>query len=739
MLGYETQIELAEYLKAVATAEIEVETARSSLTEKNEFEPILAFHRIDYKNQGQITYDALRRFLIDVEIPAMKSDIDSIFKHYDSNNDGQLTYSDFLKLCLPASKPGLREKALTRQHPRYYVNKRLPFRVEWGIARILEREILVNRNLVLLRKLLTGRSDWDITDAFALLDYEKKGTVDPYALLIYLRRNQIAANYETVISLLRRIDRDNDELLSYPDFVQAFIPNEQLDFKSLAQIAPTEETLTERKSACAKLMHTPEKNMSREYFLRKNYHMSGNQSQYDSFRNVSVDSERFEPVKLTPNKTDSNIHRRSVSGPANHYQQKVQYKTESFMRKLPVSVSEPKTVDSFQLSKSHYIIITDTSDEDECQFSPEPQKSMNVNNSFGHSDQKRIAARPLGADGEPYYYPKKSVEFAKQPHTADSSLSFTTRSDVSTTIGYSTSKNPQSTSLSQRARFESADIYRTPPSPHRKSVSMLDYETTDSPSRDAKQRAESIHYYSTPNPHERSSCKNLQTSLMNIQEESPTKSSEQKCFVDALVTLIELLADLEDYKIALTLRKDFTPFTAFKTMINVLGDDMIRYSRFVDILKAHGVALKSNEIAVLFKALDRDADGRIRFKDFESCVTPAQKECLIMLEKRENSSALTELTQDLVLELLVKICEAEMKWQEVKEQLAKQSEFSPKEVFRTLDSQAKSYINLNDLEVFFEKTHSKKVSQKDLECLLKRLDFDGDQQVSYKEFMREFS
>ena len=142
MLGYETQIELAEYLKAVATAEIEVETARSSLTEKNEFEPILAFHRIDYKNQGQITYDALRRFLIDVEIPAMKSDIDIIFKHYDSNNDGQLTYSDFLKLCLPASKPGLREKALTRQHPRYYVNKRLPFRVEWGIARILERSLV---------------------------------------------------------------------------------------------------------------------------------------------------------------------------------------------------------------------------------------------------------------------------------------------------------------------------------------------------------------------------------------------------------------------------------------------------------------------------------------------------------------------------------------------------------------------------------------------------------------------
>ncbi len=68
-------------------AEVEVETLRILLTQKQEFEPILAFRRTDWINCGHLTPEDFMHFLKDLDIPARQSDVADHFRFYDYGED----------------------------------------------------------------------------------------------------------------------------------------------------------------------------------------------------------------------------------------------------------------------------------------------------------------------------------------------------------------------------------------------------------------------------------------------------------------------------------------------------------------------------------------------------------------------------------------------------------------------------------------------------------------------------
>ena len=74
----------------------QLEVVRQVLAEQKGFEPYTAFKRIDRLRNGFITTSDLERFLADNEIVFPHKQLFNVFKQFDSNADGKISYTEFL-------------------------------------------------------------------------------------------------------------------------------------------------------------------------------------------------------------------------------------------------------------------------------------------------------------------------------------------------------------------------------------------------------------------------------------------------------------------------------------------------------------------------------------------------------------------------------------------------------------------------------------------------------------------
>ena len=63
MLGFQTELKLANIFRTIAENEKLSEITRQSLAEQNEFEPYTAFKRIDRSSNGYLSVYDIHRFL----------------------------------------------------------------------------------------------------------------------------------------------------------------------------------------------------------------------------------------------------------------------------------------------------------------------------------------------------------------------------------------------------------------------------------------------------------------------------------------------------------------------------------------------------------------------------------------------------------------------------------------------------------------------------------------------------
>jgi Ca2+-binding EF-hand superfamily protein len=241
MIGLQTEHKLAQLLKSIAEGEKEIEVVRQVLAEQPDFEPYTAFKRIDRLGFGSHSQSSSLNFLRDNEIYALDKDLSNLYKVYDSNCDGRLSYSEFLNAVLPKTSPVLRSLATGRQS--YYVSKyeALPYETEWALARVYDKEINYLRKVELLKEDLTMRYDWSFLEAFKLIDAERIGAIDFDSAYIFLKRNHIIAAESDILALLRRADKDGDGKISYAEFVDALTPFDPYTGSSVRRSMVAEE------------------------------------------------------------------------------------------------------------------------------------------------------------------------------------------------------------------------------------------------------------------------------------------------------------------------------------------------------------------------------------------------------------------------------------------------------------------------------------------------------------------
>jgi Ca2+-binding EF-hand superfamily protein len=225
MLGLETQYKLKEFLQTVAELELQVERQRQLLATLSDFEPFAAFQRVNRNGDDIVTGLEIYNFLRDNGVNhATLKEVQLIVKYFDLDNDGALKYPEFMQLLLPCDDMYLRSAAT--QRPNYKVGRydNLPSPVEKELANLLERELNYHVRLERLKYDLTLRYDWTSRAAFETIDSTRDLALNSRNIQSFLRLNGFYATESEIVAIVRRLDVDADQKVTYSEWADGVSP-----------------------------------------------------------------------------------------------------------------------------------------------------------------------------------------------------------------------------------------------------------------------------------------------------------------------------------------------------------------------------------------------------------------------------------------------------------------------------------------------------------------------------------
>lgn len=130
----------------------------------------------------------------------------------------------FLQIMLPCDDMYLRSVAT--QRPNYKVGRydRLPATVERELTNLLEREVGYHTRVERLKHELHLRYDWTNRAAFETIDSFRDHALNINNIKSFLRLNGFYATEAELTAIIRRLDVDADQKITYEEFIEAFRP-----------------------------------------------------------------------------------------------------------------------------------------------------------------------------------------------------------------------------------------------------------------------------------------------------------------------------------------------------------------------------------------------------------------------------------------------------------------------------------------------------------------------------------
>ena len=115
----------------MSESEMIIETMRQNLCRDPAFSPYSAFCRIDRLAHERVCSHDISHFLRENGITGISpSDCAAMIKFFDSDQDGSMSYNDFLQVVLPCDDTYLRAEVLKRPYSRVGRFDQLPYTLE---------------------------------------------------------------------------------------------------------------------------------------------------------------------------------------------------------------------------------------------------------------------------------------------------------------------------------------------------------------------------------------------------------------------------------------------------------------------------------------------------------------------------------------------------------------------------------------------------------------------------------
>ena len=225
MLGYESERRLKNFLVAIGDGERGLEAARQRLCNIRDFAPHSAFERLDRDLSASITSHEIINFLRDNSVfHVSESEAFSLIQFFDSDGNNRLSFQEFLQILLPCEDNVLRNITLDRPSRRVGRYEYLPRDIELAIAQIIEKEIDLQRRLEILKREMEVQYDYSPFAAFRSVDRYNTGRITTANLGSFLRQNGHYASEMELMAIIRRIDTDGDQSVTYSEFAEFVRP-----------------------------------------------------------------------------------------------------------------------------------------------------------------------------------------------------------------------------------------------------------------------------------------------------------------------------------------------------------------------------------------------------------------------------------------------------------------------------------------------------------------------------------
>lgn len=209
-----------DLLSALASQESTLEYSRQTLAAHQDFEPYSLFLRLDSRSKGFLVVEDILNFLENNSLASSLKSCELLLKQFDYDRDGSWVFAEFLRLVLPTDSPVLR--TAVSQRP---VNKKLNFDIEFAASRLMSKEIEGLLVLETLKKdLFFNFFDFDLKEAFFLIDHKNKGFLAYDSLEDFAQKHGKYLSPANLVNLLKRLDRNDDGKVSFEEFRDALLP-----------------------------------------------------------------------------------------------------------------------------------------------------------------------------------------------------------------------------------------------------------------------------------------------------------------------------------------------------------------------------------------------------------------------------------------------------------------------------------------------------------------------------------
>lgn len=224
MLESELEVQLSGWLMKIIEGERSVEYLRNRVCDYPDFVPQRVFENLAYRNSGVLIPKDFKDFLGQKSSEFENEDFYLLVRQYSSGLNGRLSFDDFTQLVLPSTKLYTRDLVLKR----YVYRESKSYEI--SLKLLIEKELTLQREIENIKAKLKSNSGFSIRKAFLSFDRDEKGYIREADITDFARRFGRYINEEELDCFLRRVDTQDDGIITFEEFLDALLPLNSTSF-----------------------------------------------------------------------------------------------------------------------------------------------------------------------------------------------------------------------------------------------------------------------------------------------------------------------------------------------------------------------------------------------------------------------------------------------------------------------------------------------------------------------------
>lgn len=209
------RVAFIDFVLKVSSLERIVEVRRQLLCDRKDFQPYVAFMRMNRDSGLPLSAEIIQRFLADNMLEVSLAMCESFISHYDYDKDGLLNYKEFIEVVLPREHPDLR--GYVSQQDCFSIDKDeyLSYETECSLARLIEREVFLYEDAMEEKRVLIVENNLNSARILELVDPLRSGNVNFNNLQQFFNQSGLLPYDAELINFLRRLDKDDDGVINH--------------------------------------------------------------------------------------------------------------------------------------------------------------------------------------------------------------------------------------------------------------------------------------------------------------------------------------------------------------------------------------------------------------------------------------------------------------------------------------------------------------------------------------------